>query len=103
MHQRMVLPAPAMGTEVHQVHNTWNVGGRTFPVDPQQRRDGLPFLVNTTLEEPGRSPFMLGIAGSVVICRWIWWREPFSNLLSRRLSCKSDSTSQSNNGEVGGD
>ena len=102
-HQKMVLPAPATGTEVHQVHNMWKGGRRTFPIYPQQRRDGLPFLVNTTLEEPGRSPFMLGTAGSVVICRGIWGREPFSNLLSRQLSCKGDSTSQSNNGELGGD
>lgn len=90
-----------METGVHQVHNTWK-GGLTFTVYPHQRRDGLPFLVNTTLEEPGRSPFMLGIAGSVVICRGIWWREPFPNLLSRQLSCKSDSAPQTNNGEVGG-
>jgi hypothetical protein len=57
-------------------------GTRTFPMDPQQRTRRFPIGKGIALCTPGCSVHVVSLAGSVIIDRWVWGRDPFSKVLA---------------------
>jgi hypothetical protein len=64
----MLFPESATKMGVTRVWDSREKKGRTFAVDPQERRRRLPLFENTTLEKPGRCSLVVGLACDIMIC-----------------------------------
>ena len=73
---RTLLPEPATNIRVGGVWCSGEQMGRTFAMDPQERRGRFPLFENTALEEPGRCSLVVCLSCDIMVCRRIRRREP---------------------------
>jgi hypothetical protein len=60
----------------------------TKALDPKKAPSPLPLFEHVTSRKPCGSATVTRFASDIVICPWIWCRQPMSRLLLHPVTCK---------------
>jgi hypothetical protein len=75
----MLLPEPATIRDGIRGEQVGKRTGQTLSVDPKKRSCRLPLLKDAALKEPACRFLVISTTRDVVVCRRVWWGEPFVN------------------------
>jgi hypothetical protein len=87
-YQKTLFPAPAIKSKAISPSESTEVGGLTFPMNPQKRTlpGQFPFREGAASDKPHCRFGVARFTGKIMIFPWIRWREPTSKLVTCRTT-----------------